>query len=104
MKSRASRCNRSSTTTFLKPGALAQIRYSKMVAKSREKYTRALMDLTRMDPVSEVIVDGGDDDVIRNVGLEEIPCFMPNFKNRYQLPRSIVRKKLVAIMPILTES
>ncbi|KAG9144215.1 hypothetical protein Leryth_027636 [Lithospermum erythrorhizon] len=111
MKSRPSRSNsttlRRSTTphsfcTFLKPGALAQMRYSKIAAKSRAKYSTTLIALSQMHQIS--VAETNERDVIGNVAIDEIPRFLTGFRNRHQQPRCLLRKKLVAVLPIFMES
>ncbi|CAN4083791.1 unnamed protein product [Withania somnifera] len=78
--------------TFLKPGALAQLRYSKISAKSRLKIAQSQFFTFSVVPSS---------DPLPNIdGL--LPCFNSSIRIRH--PRCILRKKLSAVAPIFTET
>ena len=106
MKSRIrGTCSRSSSSEkgdlsfyrYLKPGALAQIRDSKITAKSKKtldlQFHMALCQITASTTAAESLAripNGGDG----------IPCFSLRTKN----PRCLQRKKLVAITPVFCET
>ncbi|XP_051125947.1 uncharacterized protein LOC127247905 [Andrographis paniculata] len=87
--------------TYLKPGALAQIRYSKITARSKEISAQTLLALCQFDftsgseasqPRSEVGLD-----------MDGLPCF--NVRGRAKrYPRCLQRKKLVAVTPLFSET
>ncbi|KAK4360939.1 hypothetical protein RND71_019891 [Anisodus tanguticus] len=94
------RTTRSTTTpsfhTFLKPGALAQIRYSKISAKSRLKNAQSQFAIYQHIPFSGL----PSSDPLPT--MEGLPCFNSSIRIRY--PRCMQRKKLSAVAPIFTES
>ncbi|KAH0718126.1 hypothetical protein KY290_014716 [Solanum tuberosum] len=89
------RTSRSATPlfhTYLKPGALAQLRYSKISAKSRLKNAQSYQHIPLSVIPSSVPLPT----------MEGLPCF--NSSIRIRQPRFIQRKKLSAVAPIFTES
>nr|XP_009760448.1 PREDICTED: uncharacterized protein LOC104212793 [Nicotiana sylvestris] len=95
------RTSRSTTSppsfhTFLKPGALAQIRYSKISAKSRLKNAQSLFAIYSQ----QIPLITASSDPLQT--MDAIPCF--NSSIRFRQPRFIQRKKLTAVAPIFTES
>lgn len=92
MRTRTSRSTTPSFHTFLKPGALAQLRYSKISAKSRLKSAQSCQHIPlSVIPSSEPLPT-----------MEGLPCFKSSIRIRH--PRCIQRKKLSAVAPIFTES
>ncbi|OIT03813.1 hypothetical protein A4A49_14567 [Nicotiana attenuata] len=76
--------------TYLKPGALAQIRYSKITAKSRLHDSETQLALYQQIPRA----------VIDLSTMDGIPCF--NLRIRNSRPRCLQRQKLTAVAPIFT--
>ncbi|KAM3362628.1 hypothetical protein P3S68_017482 [Capsicum galapagoense] len=91
MRTRTCRSASPSFHTFLKPGALAQLRYSKMSAKSRLKIAQSQFATFTVMPSSEPLPT-----------MEGLPCFSSSIRVRH--PRFIQRKKLSAVAPIFAES
>ncbi|CAI9087175.1 OLC1v1021183C1 [Oldenlandia corymbosa var. corymbosa] len=103
MKSRT-RCRTSTSPStpsfyrcYLKPGALAQMRNSKITAKSMAKDPPSL--LSQIEPTIS------SDLVVNYDSMELVPCFAFRFNDRRRNhPRCLIRKKLVPVMPVFTES
>ncbi|CAN4078349.1 unnamed protein product [Withania somnifera] len=91
MRTRTSRSTTPSFHTFLKPGALAQLRYSKISAKSSLKIAQSQFATFSVIPLSDP-----------SPNIEGLPCFCSSIRIRH--PRCIQRKKLSAVAPIFTES
>ncbi|TMW93445.1 hypothetical protein EJD97_011676 [Solanum chilense] len=97
MRSRNLRSSMPSYYTYLKPGALAQIRNSKITAKSKvlnNPKTLIVMNLQTSD--SEIGVSQPAPI------MESVPCF--NLKIKSNRPCCLQRKKLSAVAPIFYES
>lgn len=104
MKTRSGSCATTSQTltpsvyTYLKPGALAQLRYSKITARSRENGARALRALCQIEPSSEfAIPQPHSSDLAR----EGTPCF--NLRVA-RFPRCLLRRKLIAVKPYFSQA
>ncbi|GAB4830861.1 hypothetical protein Ancab_004888 [Ancistrocladus abbreviatus] len=88
---------------YLKPGALAQLRDSK-IFKKPQIYLHNLLPTTSVDPSPS---NGGDASSVTEpanpiplLSMEVVPCFSV----RTYRPRCLRRKKLAASMPIFTQS
>ncbi|KAI5670617.1 hypothetical protein M9H77_10981 [Catharanthus roseus] len=83
---------------YLKPGALAQLRNSKITAKSRAREGQVLTQilLYQLKSASELASPQP------NNNMESVPCFALRIKNAH--PHSLHRKKLIAVAPIFSES
>ncbi|KAI3466568.1 hypothetical protein Pfo_023231 [Paulownia fortunei] len=94
---------RSSTTTplfytYLKPGALAQLRYSKITARSREIGAQTLLALRQLKPSSDSAFSQPHS---LDLAMDGIPCF--NLRvTKY--PGCLQRKKLIAVSPFFSET
>ncbi|GFP91982.1 hypothetical protein PHJA_001342300 [Phtheirospermum japonicum] len=84
--------------TYLKPGALAQLRYSKMTARSKKISAQTLLALCQLESTA-----GSAFSQTHSTGLamDGIPCFNVRVKG---YPRCIQRKKLVAVTPFFSET
>ncbi|KAL3643328.1 hypothetical protein CASFOL_014143 [Castilleja foliolosa] len=84
--------------TYLKPGALAQLRYTKMTARSKQIAAQTLLALCQLESSA-----GSAFSQTRLTGLamDGIPCFNARVKS---YPRCIQRKKLVAVTPFFSEA
>ncbi|MCD7472964.1 hypothetical protein HAX54_014408 [Datura stramonium] len=96
IRTRTSRSTTPSFHTFLKPGALAQIRYSKISAKSRLKNAQSQFAIYQHVPFSGITSSEP------STAIEGLPCFNSSIRIRH--PRCIQRKKLSAVAPLFTES
>ncbi|KAL6573849.1 hypothetical protein OROHE_001391 [Orobanche hederae] len=97
MRSSAQRSPTPSTPSFymyLKPGALAQLRYSKMAARSKEIGAQTLLALCQLESSS-------DSAFSQPHSIDGIPCFSLRVKS---YPRCLQRKKLVAVTPFFSET
>lgn len=82
--------------TYLKPGALAQIRNSKITAKSRIlNDPKTLIAMYQQNPSPEIEVSQPAPT------MEGLPCF--NLKIKNNRPCFLQRKKLSAVAPIFYE-
>ncbi|CAA0826513.1 Unknown protein [Striga hermonthica] len=81
--------------TYLKPGALAQLRYSKMTAKSKEIGARTLIALAQLE------LSSGSGFPQPHSAMDGIPCFNMRVKS---FSRCLQRKKLVAVKPFFFET
>ncbi|MCD7472963.1 hypothetical protein HAX54_014407 [Datura stramonium] len=95
MRSRNLRSSMPSYYTYLKPGALAQIRNSKITAKSRLNDPQTLTAMFQQIPNSEIEVSQPAPT------MEGIPCFTLKIKDNR--PCCLQRKKLSAVAPIFYE-
>ncbi|KAF3625147.1 putative soluble starch synthase isoform X2 [Capsicum annuum] len=94
MKTRNSRrSSMPSYYTYLKPGALAQIRNSKITAKSR------VIAMYQQKPNSDIQVSQAA--AATPPTMEGIPCF--NLKVKNNRPCCLQRKKLSAVAPVFYE-
>ncbi|KAK4386700.1 hypothetical protein Sango_2540600 [Sesamum angolense] len=84
--------------TYLKPGALAQLRYSKITARSRQIGARTLLALSQLNPTSdsEFSLPRAAD-----LALNGAPCF--NLRAT-KYPRCLQRKKLIAVTPFFSDT
>lgn len=103
MKARfRSRAKRSSSIfgAYLKPGALAQLRNSKITAKSKAKEGQVLTQilLYQHKPTSELASPQPNN----NNTMDVVPCFTLRLKNAY--PLSLLRKKLIPVAPVFSAS
>ncbi|KAK4347004.1 hypothetical protein RND71_033343 [Anisodus tanguticus] len=89
------RTSRSSFHTFLKPGALAQIRYSKISAKSMLKNAQSQFAIYQHIPFS------GSPSSDQLPTMEGLPCF--NLKINNNRPCCLHRNKLSAVAPVFCE-
>lgn len=93
MRSRKLTSSMPSYYTYLKPGALAQIRNSKITARSR--VLSDPQNLIQQTPSSEIQVS------LPAPAMENIPSF--NLKIKNNRPCCLQRKKLTAVAPIFCE-
>ncbi|PIN08578.1 hypothetical protein CDL12_18848 [Handroanthus impetiginosus] len=84
--------------TYLKPGALAQLRYSKITAKSKEVGAQALLALFQLEVSSDSALSQPHSAAL---AIDGLPCF--NLRVR-SYPRCLQRKKLVAVRPFFSET
>ncbi|KAL6562250.1 hypothetical protein OROGR_003257 [Orobanche gracilis] len=100
-RSSAQRSPTPSTPSFymyLKPGALAQLRYSKMAARSKEIGAKTLLALCQLESSSSSAFSQPHSN---GLAMDGIPCFSLRVKS---YPRCLQRKKLVAVTPFFSES
>ncbi|KAK4439343.1 hypothetical protein Salat_0269200 [Sesamum alatum] len=84
--------------TYLKPGALAQLRYSKITARSKEIGAQTLLALCQLKPSSDSAFPRPHS---TGLPMDGIPCFNLRVKS---YPRCLQRKKLIAVTPIFSET
>ncbi|KAH0718125.1 hypothetical protein MTR67_009659 [Solanum verrucosum] len=97
VRTRNLRSSMPSYYTYLKPGALAQIRNSKITAKSKVlNKPQTLIAMYQQTPSSEIEVSQPA------LTMEGLPCF--NLKIKSNRPCCLQRKKLSAVAPIFYES
>ncbi|GER52944.1 F-box family protein [Striga asiatica] len=84
--------------TYLKPGALAQLRYSKTTARSKEIGAQTLLALLQLELSSNSAFPQPHSD---GLAMDGIPCFDVRVKS---YPRCLQRKKLVALTPFFSET
>ncbi|KAG8365399.1 hypothetical protein BUALT_Bualt18G0100800 [Buddleja alternifolia] len=84
--------------TFLKPGALAQLRYSKITARSKQIGAQTLLALYQLNLSSDSSFSQSDS---VDLAMDRIPCFNLRIRNH---PRCIQRKKLIAVTPFFSET
>lgn len=87
--------SRPSFYTYLKPGALSKIRYSKIAGKSKQIDAQTLVALRQLKSTSESAFS--QINPITDNSIEGFPSFSSRFQNNY--PRCLQRKKLIAVMP-----
>ncbi|KAL2483951.1 uncharacterized protein Fot_45395 [Forsythia ovata] len=92
--------SRPSFYTYLKPGALSQIRYSKIAGKSKEVDAQALIALCQLKSSSESTFSQTNPTMDNT--MEGFPCFSLRFQKNY--PRCLQRKKLIAVTPFFSET
>ncbi|KAL0321131.1 UNVERIFIED_CONTAM: hypothetical protein Sradi_5374600 [Sesamum radiatum] len=84
--------------TYLKPGALARLRYSKITARSREIGAQTLLALSQLNPSSD---SAFSQPLAADLVMNGVPCF--NLRvTKY--PRCLQRKKLIAVTPFFSET
>ncbi|KAL1567748.1 hypothetical protein AAHA92_03194 [Salvia divinorum] len=103
MKKRTGSCATTSNTlapsfyAYLKPGALASLRYSKISARSRENGARALRALSQLELSSQSTIPPlHSSDLAR----EGIPCFSLRVA---RFPRCLHRRKQIAVKPYFSQ-
>ncbi|KZV55172.1 hypothetical protein F511_12759 [Dorcoceras hygrometricum] len=79
--------------TYLKPGALAQLRYSKITARSKKIGSQALIALCQLNAASDSPFSLPHS---TDFAMDAIPCFNLRVTS---YPRCLQRKKLAAAMP-----
>ncbi|KAL6567500.1 hypothetical protein OROGR_001168 [Orobanche gracilis] len=84
--------------TYLKPGALAQLRYSKMTARSKEIGAQTLLALCQLELSSGSAFSQPHSN---GLAMDGIPCFSLRLKS---YPRCLQRKKLLAVTPFFSET
>ncbi|KAH6831598.1 hypothetical protein C2S53_010573 [Perilla frutescens var. hirtella] len=104
MKTSAGSCATTSQTmtpsfyTYLKPGALAQLRYSKITARSRQNGARNLHALIQLELSLESAIPPPHSS---NLAMDGIPCF--NLRV-VKYPRCLQRRKLSAVKPSFSQA
>ncbi|KAL3627484.1 hypothetical protein CASFOL_028847 [Castilleja foliolosa] len=84
--------------TYLKPGALAQLRYSKMTARSKKIGAQTLLALCQLE---SSVASAFSQAHSTGLAMDGIPCFNSRVKS---YPRCIQRKKLMAVTPFFSEA
>ncbi|PIN09628.1 hypothetical protein CDL12_17784 [Handroanthus impetiginosus] len=84
--------------TYLKPGALARLRYSKISARCREIDAQTLLALCQLKSSSDSAVSQPHS---VELPMNGIPCFDLRVKKH---PRCFQRKRLIAVTPIFSET
>ncbi|KAK4398944.1 hypothetical protein Sango_1369900 [Sesamum angolense] len=84
--------------TYLKPGALAQLRYSKITARSKEIGAQTLLALCQLKPSLDSAFPQPHS---TGLPMDGIPCFNLRVKS---YPRCLQRKKLIAVTPFFSET
>ncbi|KAG8385743.1 hypothetical protein BUALT_Bualt03G0076900 [Buddleja alternifolia] len=84
--------------TYLKPGALAQLRYSKITARSKEFGAQALIALSQLNTSSDLAFSQPHS---TGLAMDGIPCFNLRVKS---YGRCLQRKKLIAVTPFFSET
>ncbi|KAL1537328.1 hypothetical protein AAHA92_29857 [Salvia divinorum] len=83
---------------YLKPGELAQLRYSKINARSKQIGAQALLALYQLGSDSDSSLP---QPLSTGLAMEAVPCFNLRTKG---FPRCLMRKKLLAVAPVFTET
>ncbi|KAL1537326.1 hypothetical protein AAHA92_29855 [Salvia divinorum] len=83
---------------YLKPGELAQLRYSKINARSKQISAQTLLALYQLGSDSDSSLPHP---ISTGLAMEAVPCFNLRAKG---FPRCLMRKKLLAVAPVFTET
>ncbi|KAL8045959.1 hypothetical protein ABFS82_08G150600 [Erythranthe guttata] len=84
--------------TYLKPGALAQLRNSKITARSRQIGAQTLLALCQLNLSSDSPFSQQQSP---DFSMDGVPCFNLRVAN---FPRCLQRKKLIAATPFFSET
>ncbi|EYU27787.1 hypothetical protein ABFS82_13G124800 [Erythranthe guttata] len=84
--------------TYLKPGALAQLRYSKITARSKKIGAQTMLALCQLKLSS---VSASSQARSTSLAMDGIPCFGLRVKS---YPCCLQRKKLTAVTPFFSET
>ncbi|KAL7103032.1 hypothetical protein ACP275_08G155200 [Erythranthe tilingii] len=84
--------------TYLKPGALAQLRNSKITARSRQIGAQTLLALCQLNLSSDSPFSQQQSP---DFAMDGMPCFNLRIS---KYPRCIQRKKLIAVTPFFSET
>ncbi|KAH6768810.1 hypothetical protein C2S51_014146 [Perilla frutescens var. frutescens] len=79
---------------YLKPGELAQLRYSKITARSKQIGAQTQLALYQLRSSSDSALPQQHS---TGLAMDGVPCFNLRVKS---YPRCLQRKKLLAVMPI----
>ncbi|KAL8468971.1 hypothetical protein ACS0TY_031976 [Phlomoides rotata] len=80
---------------YLKPGELAQLRYSKITARSKQIGAQMLLALRQLESTSGSVF------APPHLTMDGPPCFNLRVKG---YPRCFQRKKLLAVTPFFSET